>query len=277
IVRTSKDMQHQVREFIRAENKNMLKQVHIQIDMYSVTTNRDEQLGLNWNALYRSLSNNLNLDIASPATTVGNNTGSIRFTVPDTDSAGDLGRRLGNSTAILQALSEFGKGVQYRPISLIALNRQWARKARLNTTGYLSETKPSSGGVLGGSSSLPGLTTDSITTGDQFAVMPYVLENNTILIKMGINLSNLVGLFEVTTGSGATLQRVQTPNTNAISDQYTISLNPGEVMAVTGLSREVNQNTTRRLREGAPLATGGSDNTNSTQEHFIVFIRAVVV
>lgn len=150
IVRTSKDMQHQVRDFIRSENKNMLKQVHIQIDMYSVRTSKDDQLGLNWNALYRSLSDNLNVDIASPSTLVGANTGSVRFTMPNQASAGDAGRRFGNSTAILQALSEFGQGVQYRPISLIALNRNWARKARLNTTGYLSETKPASGGVLGG-------------------------------------------------------------------------------------------------------------------------------
>ncbi len=275
IVRTSKDMQGQVREFIRQENANLLKQVHVQIDLYSVLSGKDEQLGFNWDALYRSLSGNLNIDLSSPASLVGDDAGFVRFLVPSTGS--DTNRRFGNSAAIVQALSQFGSNVQYRPISLIAMNRQWARKARLTTTGYLSETKPASSGVLGGASGIPGLTTDSITTGDQFAIMPYVLENNTVLLKMGISLSDLLGLFEVTTGTGATLQRVQTPNTSSISDQYTISLQPGEVMAVTGLSREVKAADTRRLSQGAPLIAGGSDTFSVMEEHFLVFIRAVIL
>ena len=275
IVRTSKDMQSQVREFIRQENANLLKQVHVQIDLYSVLSGKDEQLGFNWDALYRSLSGNLNIDLSSPASLVGDDAGIVRFSVPSLGS--DSNRRFANSAAIVQALSQLGSNVQYRPISLIAMNRQWARKARLTTTGYLSETKPAAAGVLGGASGIPGLTTDSITTGDQFAIMPYVLENNTVLLKMGISLSDLLGLFEVTTGTGATLQRVQTPNTSSISDQYTISLQPGEVMAVTGLSREVKAADTRRLSQGAPLIAGGSNSFSLMEEHFLVFIRAVIL
>ena len=107
--------------------------------------------------------------------------------------------------------------------------------------------------------------------------MPYVLDNNTVMLKMGISLSDLLDLFEVTTGDGPTLQRVQTPNTTAITDQYTIALKPGEVMAITGLSRETSTFDERRLTEQAPLLAGGSRNLGKLRENFIVFVRAIVL
>ncbi|WP_370263150.1 type II secretion system protein GspD [Limnobacter sp.] len=278
VVRTSKDMQGMVREFIRAENANMLKQVQIQMDIYSVSTNSSNELGVDWTAFYRSLSGTFSLGATSPTTIASTNVGSVTATIlPATGANSDLNRRFGDSRAVINALNQIGNNVQHRPISLIALNRQWARKARLNTTGYLSETKPSVASALGGGTGLPGLTTSSITTGDQYAVMPLILDNNTVMLKMGLSLSDLLGLFEVTTGSGDTLQRVQTPNTSAISDQYTIALKPGEVMAITGLSRDISQADKRTMAETLSLWWGGSKTSTAQRENFIVFVRAIIL
>lgn len=275
LVKTSRDLQSQVRELVRAENAKMLKQVHVQLDIYSVTNMKDDQQGVNWSAFYNDLAGRYGFDILSPASLVGPDAGAITFGIPGGTT--DTNRRFAGSAAILEALYQIGDNVQHRPITLIAMNRQWARKARLNTTGYLSATRPAIGGVLGGASGVPGLETDEITTGDQFSVMPYVLENNTVMLKMGISLSDLLDLFEVTTGQGETLQRVQTPNTSAITDQYTIALKPGEVMAITGLSRETSTFDERRLTEQAPLLAGGSRNLGKLRENFIVFVRAIVL
>lgn len=286
MVNTTREMQSRVRDFVRSENANLLKQVHIQLDVYSVTNRQDDQKGVDWNVFYQSLSRRYNLNLTSPTTLVGPDAGAVSFTIPAACppgvinvacGQGDINRRFEGSNPIVNALYQIGDNVQHRPISLIAMNRQWARKARLTTTGYLSETTPGTTGALGGGSAVPGLTTDSITTGDQFAAMPFVLENNTVMVKMNINLSELLGLFEVTAGQGATLQRVQTPNTSAISDQYTVALKPGEVMAITGLSREVSGRNERRLAEGAPLLAGGSKALNTQRENFIVFVRAVIL
>lgn len=286
MVKTSRDMQTQVRDLIRTENTNMLKQVHVQLDIYSVMSRKDDQQGVNWDVFFRSLSQRYGIGVLSPNSLVGPDAGLLALTIPETlqnfipgqpAPNGAINQRLGASSAILQALNEVGDNVQHRPISLVALNRQWARKARLTTTGYLAETKPASSGALGGGTGVPGLTTDEITTGDQFAAMPFILDNNTIMLKMGISLSDLTSLLEITTGSGETLQRVQTPNTSSISDQYTIALRPGEVMAITGLSRDVSGFNERKLTEQAPLLAGGSRALNTMRENFIVLVRAVVL
>ncbi|WP_334120460.1 hypothetical protein [Limnobacter sp.] len=286
MVKTSRDMQTQVRDLIRGENANMLKQVHVQLDIYSVMSRKDDQQGVNWDVFFRSLSQRYGIGLTSPDTLVAPEAGLIGLVIPEnlqtfipgqTPPNTQTNQRFGTSSAILQALNEIGDNVQHRPISLVALNRQWARKARLTTTGYLSETKPASSGALGGGTGVPGLTTDEITTGDQFAAMPFILDNNTIMLKMGISLSDLTSLLEITTGAGETLQRVQTPNTSSISDQYTIALRPGEVMAITGLSRDVSGFSERKLTEQAPLAAGGSRNLSTMRENFIVLVRAVVL
>ncbi|VWX33639.1 conserved exported hypothetical protein [Limnobacter sp. 130] len=286
MVKTSRDMQTQVRNLIRAENANMLKQVHVQLDIYSVMSKKDDQQGVNWDVFFRSLSQRYGIGVLSPDSLVAPEAGLIALTIPEALQGfipgqglpnSPTNQRFGASSAIVQALNEIGDNVQHRPISLVALNRQWARKARLTTTGYLSETKPASSGALGGGTGVPGLTTDEITTGDQFAAMPFILENNTIMLKMGISLSDLTSLLEITTGSGETLQRVQTPNTSSISDQYTIALRPGEVMAITGLSRDVSGFKERKLTEQAPLLAGGSRNLSTMRENFIVLVRAVVL
>lgn len=276
VVKTSRDVQFMVREFIRSENANMLRQVQVQLDIYSVRTSNADELGVDWSAFYRSLGGNYGIDLGSPTSLTGINAGAISAVILPGGTS-DSARRFANSTAVINALSQVGDNVQHRPISLVALNRQWARKARLNTTGFLSETKPSISSGLGGGSGVPGLTTSSVTTGDQYAVMPFILENNTVMLKMGVSLSDLLSLFEVTTGSGETLQRVQTPNTSSISDQYTVALRPGEVMAVTGLSRDVSMNDQRTLASGISMLLGGSRTASNTKENFIVFIRAVIL
>lgn len=276
VVKTSRDVQSSVREFIRAENANMLRQVQVQLDIYSVSTSNADEFGVDWTAFYRSIAGNYGIDVGSPSSLTGIDAGSVSAIIlPGGTSAN--ARRFANSTAVINALNEIGDNVQHRPISLVALNRQWARKARLNTTGYLSETKPSISSGLGGGSGVPGLTTSSITTGDQYAVMPFILENNTVMLKMGLSLSDLLDLFEVTTGSGETLQRVQTPNTSSISDQYTVALRPGDVMAVTGLSRDVSTSGQRTLASGISMLFGGSRAASNTRENFVVFIRAVIL
>jgi type II secretory pathway component GspD/PulD (secretin) len=288
MVKSNRDMQTQVREFIRAENTNMLKQVHIQLDVYSVTLSQDNEVGVDWSIFYNRLTRNSGVSVLSPGSLVGNAAGSVTFRAADGSFTRKDPALFGTpqyedplfalrSTSIISALNEIGRNVQHRPVSMIALNRQWARKARLTSTGYLSETVPATSGALGGVASLPGLRTDTVTTGDQFAVMPYVLDSNTVMLKFGISLSDLLGLFDVTSGSGVNLQRVQTPNTSTLSDQFTVALRPGEIMAITGLSRELSAAQQRTLAEEAPLFTGGSRKLRKFHEHFVVFLRVVSI
>ena len=279
IVKTTKEMQAQVRDFIRAENTSMLRQVQVQFDIYSVRSNDTDEAGINWNVLFQSLSNGYAAGASSPPSLTGATAGTVAVSILNAVTAGasatDTNRRFGDSRVILDLLRQAGISAQHRPVSLLALNRQWARKAKLNTEGYLSETTP--GTATANGVGIPGLKTDRITTGDSYVAMPHILDNNTVLLKFGVNLSDLLGLFDVTSGGGATLQKVQVPRVSAVSDQYTVALKTGEVMAITGLSRLVSTTDSRSLAEGVPVILGGSRRAEAVREHYLVLVRPVLM
>jgi type II secretory pathway component GspD/PulD (secretin) len=186
--------------------------------------------------------------------------------------SGATSGRFGGSQAVLNLLNQVGSSAMYRPVSMIAMNRQWARKTNLKVDGYVSETTPSTSSSAG--SGAPGLKTSSITTGDKFMVQPAILASGSIMLKFGVSLTELLGLFDVTAGSGDTLQKVQTPVTSGTDDQGTIRLQPGEAMVVTGLSRRLSSQDRRTLSDGTPVALGGSRKDAFKREEFLIVVRA---
>jgi type II secretory pathway component GspD/PulD (secretin) len=264
-----------VRDFVKSENSAMRRQAQIQFDVYSVTVDESDEHGIDWTAALASLKHPaLRIAGGAPATLAGATAGNVAISILG-GQGGDLSNALGNSRMIVQALSANGYSAQHRPVSLLALNRQWARVSRLGTEYYLSETTPGPASSTGVGA--PGLKTDKVTTGDRYVAMPQILDDNTIMLKFDMSLSDLLGLFDVTVGTGATAQKIQAPKLTAVSAQMPVALRPGEVVAITGLSRVVVSNDSRRLSEGAPIGLGGSQKMSTKREHFLIFIRPVIL
>ncbi|VTU46187.1 Bundle-forming pilus B (plasmid) [Variovorax sp. SRS16] len=276
-VTATKDVMGRVRDVLRHEEAAMMRQAQIQIDVYSVTTNDNDERGVDWSVVYQNLARTWGAAVKSPATLSGSLGGSVGYSIlqPASGSAGSSATqaRFGDSSAVLTLLNQISDTAQYRPVSMIALNRQWARKTNLKTDGYLSETTPATASSVG--SGAPGLKTSSIVTGDKFLVQPAILDNGVILLKFGVSLTELLSLFDVSAGEGATFQKVQTPVTSGTDDQTTVRLNPGEAMVLTGLSRRVSVGDTRTLANGVPVAAGGSRKLGYKREDFMIVVRAV--
>ncbi|MCR6481013.1 hypothetical protein NU688_32985 [Variovorax sp. ZS18.2.2] len=275
-VTATRDVMGRVREVLKHEDASMMRQAHIQFDIYSVTTKNSDERGVDWALVMNNVAKTWGASIKSPTALGGNLGGNMSYTIlaPAEGTAGsDSQRRFGGSSAMLKMLHDLSDTAQYRPVSMIALNRQWARKTNLKSDGYLSETTPATASSVG--SGAPGLKTSSIVTGDKFMVQPAILDNGAILLKFGISLTELLSLFEVTAGTGQTFQRVQVPVTSGTDDQTTVRLNPGELMVVTGLSRRLSSGGTRTLADGVPIAAGGSRTAGYTREDFLIVVRAV--
>lgn len=277
VVKTSREMQSQVRDFLKSENTSMLRQAQIQFDIYSVRTDDSDERGLNWSAVFNTLSGIYGANITSPSTLTGATSGSVGLNILNSGDGNNSNTsgRFGNSSVIVNLLKQYGTSVQYRPVSLLALNRTWAKKSRLSTEGYLAETTPGPASSTGVGA--PGLKTNTVTTGDQYIAIPQILDNNTVLLKFGVSLSDLLGLFDVTVGSGLTIQKVQTPRVTSVNDQYTVALKPGEVIAISGLSRLVTTTDQRSLAEGASIGWGGSRKIEMQRENFVIFVRPVIL
>jgi len=270
VVTTTKDVMGRIRQVIKRENASLMRSVQLQFDIYSVINNESNESGVDLNLLLESLSKGVAGGVISPASLTTSVAGGLTVKLFNTNNI--LSK---DSSAVVKALADFGTSVQHRPLSLVVMNRQWARKTNLKQTGYLQETTPSSASSTGGGG-VPGLKTGTITTGDTLAVQPAILDSGTIILKFGVGLTDLLGLFDVTTGTDSTFQKVQTPEVSGTNDQSTVVLKPGEIMVLTGMSRIRSGDKNRSLGE-MPSLLGGSRSASRVREDFVIIVRPVLL
>ena len=277
-VTTTKETLSKVRDFVRMENESLLRQAQVQFDVYSVTRNESDERGIEWNALLSALGGAYTGTFGSPTTLTSTAAANIGFSILTPTQSGvpnNVTTHFGGSNAILKLLSEFGVSTQHREVSLLALNRTWDRKSSLGGRAYVSATIPGAASTTGVGA--PGLVTSTVTTGDRYLAQPFILDNNTVVLKFGIGLSSLVDLENFTSGTGTSQQTIQTPETTAINDQSTVALKAGQILVITGLSRLVSSDDRRTLTDGAPVGLGGSKTQSRMREDFVIFVRPTIL
>ena len=277
-VTTTKETLSKVRDFVRVENESLLRQAQVQFDVYSVTRNESDERGIEWSAVLSALGGAYTGTFGSPATLAGTSAANIGLSILTPAQSGvttSATTHLGGSSALLKLLSEYGTSTQHREVSLLALNRTWDRKSSLGGRAYVSATVPGAASTLGVGA--PGLVTSTVTTGDRYLAQPFILDNNTVLLKFGVGLSSLVNLVNFTSGTGTAQQTVQTPETTAINDQATVALKAGQILVITGLSRLVSSDDRRTLTDDAPIGLGGSKTQSRMREEFVIFVRPTIL
>ena len=277
-VTTSKETLSKVRDFVRVENESLLRQAQVQFDVYSVTRNESDERGIEGHAVLAALGGAYTGSFSAPTTLAGATAANVGFSILTPTQSGvstPATRHFGGSSALLKLLSEYGVSTQHREVSLLALNRTWDRKSSLGGRAYVSATIPGAASTTGVGA--PGLVTSTVTTGDRYLAQPFILDNNTVLLKFGIGLSSLVNLVNFTSGTGTAQQTVQTPETTAINDQSTVALKAGQILVITGLSRLVSSDDRRTLTDGAPIGLGGSKTQSRLREEFVIFVRPTIL
>jgi type IVB pilus formation R64 PilN family outer membrane protein len=277
-VTATKETLSKVRDFMHAENESLLRQAQVQFDVYSVTRNESDERGIEWSAVLSALGGAYTGTFGSPATLASATAAGIGFSIltpAQSGVANHVTSRFGGSSALLKLLSEYGMATQHREVSLLALNRTWDRKSSLGGRAYVSATIPGAASTTGVGA--PGLVTSTVTTGDRYLAQPFILDNDTVVLKFGIGLSSLVNLVNFTSGTGTSQQTVQTPETSAINDQSTVALKAGQILVITGLSRTVSSDDRRTLTDDAPIGLGGSKTQSRLREDFVIFVRPTIL
>jgi type IVB pilus formation R64 PilN family outer membrane protein len=265
VVTTSKEVQAQIRDYLDQENARLRQMVNVTLDVYTIKTSDSDSQSINWSLVYKNLAGSLSVGLTSPSPLTTSAAGSVAITKLTGVSAG--------SSLVLNALRSTGNSVSHRPISLMTLNGKLRTQTNTATQAYVKETTPGLA-TSTGAAGAPGLKTDTLVTGDIFAVLPVVQPDNSIILKYSFNLSNLTGLDNFSSGSGTSQQMVQIPTTSAVSDGSDLRLQPGDSFMITGLSRITATDDNSRLAEGAPMLFGGSNKKTYVREHFIVLVRA---
>jgi len=263
-VTDTKDAVSRIEKMIQRENAILGRQVSVDVRVIKVDVNKSSETGVNLNQIYSMFNSagaiSKSLALVAPSTLTTAAAGTLTFAIENPAS------RFSGSVAALQALNSFGNVVSDNTSTVVTSNRVPAMTGQFVTKGFLAQTTPAAGGAVAGGSGVPGLTPGAVTTGSFLRVLPTIRDNNTVLLNLSVDLSDLLGLGSATTGQGATLQQIQWANTSGNKTISSLLLNQNESMVMVGLGGD-GINSTEAYGIG-----GGSRIANKTKSIFVIVV-----
>lgn len=241
-----KEVQDRVDSIVRSQNELMNRQVRLRVDFISVNYDSTAQAGVDISTALSNLSKNGNIEAVNlkpGGSLVGGDAGNISYKITGLDF---------DASVLLQALSNVGQTTLLSRKAVTTLNRQSAPIKITNQKTYLAKTTPAAGGLTGGSA--PGLEPGTVTTGLNVDVLPVVSPDNSLLVQVSLDISELISLGTISTGSGPTLQQIQTPEVSSMSFLERVSLKNGETLVMVGYERDKSSATNRDALTGFSTA-----------------------
>jgi type IVB pilus formation R64 PilN family outer membrane protein len=262
-VTDTKDVVAKVAKIIEKENAILQRQVSVEVRIIRIDVTKQTQLGLNLNSVYAFFKDGASagsFSTTSQASQVSSSVGTLTFSVTDASS------RFNGASVGLQALNQFGDVLSDSTSTVLTTNRVPVMTGDFATRGFLASTTPAAGGATAGGAGVPGLTPGSVTTGSFMRVLPTIKENNTVLLNLSVDVSDLLGFGSATTGSGSTLQQIQWANTSGTKTLSNLQLNQGESMVLAGIGTDV-----VNANRNAGVA-GASSTATKTKTMFLVIV-----
>jgi type IVB pilus formation R64 PilN family outer membrane protein len=250
-------------KFIRAQNESLAKQVVVNVRVLSVELTNQDQYGINWTALYGSMTGKYGLNLSNMYN-VAQGASNLAIKV-----LGTSGTPWAGSQAIIAALSEQGKVSQKTSASLTTLNNQPAPLQVGRQTSFLASSQTTLATSVGSSTAL---TPGTVSTGFSMSVVPHVLDRGRLMLQFSVNISSLLAMNSISSG-GST---IQAPDVDTRNFLQRVMLNSGETMVLTGF--EQNGISTDAQGVGSPhnALFGGGVNGNSSRSLLVILIQPIV-
>lgn len=269
IVTDTKEVVEEIGRVIEIENNTLTRQVQVDVRVLRVAFNDSFQAGANLNLVYQRLAAGgaeNSFSLSAPGNLVSADAGGMGFNILSPTN------RFAGSSLLVQALNSVGRIVDDNTITATTTNRLPVPIGKFNTVTYLARTEPALGGgvVSGGGVGVPGLTPGQVTTGFFLNVIPTALENNSVLMRLSMDQSDLLRIGTISTGSGATLQSIQTPEVSGTKSDHSIGLKEGESLVLMGIAAD------RMASDSRTGITGHSRQASKSHDVEIIVVTPKV-
>ena len=265
------DSLERIAGYIDGENKSLSRQIAINVTVLSVTVKDNDQYGIDWNAVYRSLNTNFGLSNAYQGAV---STGLVALSagIPSTGTSGFSG-----SSAVIQALSEQGKVRRQTTASVVTLNNQPVPVQVARQTTYLQSMQSSLVAQVGSTTTLtPGV----VTSGFNMSILPHMLTNGTVMLQFSTDISTLRNIRTIN-GSvderGNVTSRIESPELDTRNFLQRVAMKSNETLIISGF--EQTDENLGRTGVGAPknMLLGGGFSAGSSKEVIVVLITPVAM
>ncbi|EAP0276927.1 PilN family type IVB pilus formation outer membrane protein [Salmonella enterica] len=218
-----------VSHYVDEQNREMNRQVQLSVKVLSVSNTRNEQFGIDWGLVYKSLQqvgatlNNAGGDIAG-ATSAG---------VSILDTATDSAARFSGSSLLIKALSEQGDISVVTSQDSTVTNLTPVPIQMADQTVYVAGSATTTTTDVGATTTLtPGM----ITTGFNMTLLPLIRQAGDVQLQVNFNLSDPPTIRSFTSKDGNSY--IEMPYTKLRSLSQKVNLRAGQSLVLTGFSQD---------------------------------------
>lgn len=218
-----------VAAYMKSVNDRFASNVRIEVKIYSMTLKKGANLGFSAEMLYTRL-NRYGLAVSGQ----GLLQPALGQASTLTLSATDPSSRFRGSELLVQALAEQGEIGFVTSGQVLAVNGQPAPLQVANEITYLASTSTTQTANVGVTTTL---TPATRTVGFTANFVPTILSDSRILLQYQINLSQLAGITQVSSGGSS----IQTPNILQQSLQQQAFVRDGQMIVLFGFETDRNE------------------------------------
>ncbi|ENU2134871.1 PilN family type IVB pilus formation outer membrane protein [Salmonella enterica] len=218
-----------VSHYVDEQNREMNRQVQLSVKVLSVSNTRNEQFGIDWGLVYKSLQqvgatlNNAGGDIAG-ATSAG---------VSILDTATGRAARFSGSSLLIKALSEQGDISVVTSQDSTVTNLTPVPIQMADQTVYVAGSATTTTTDVGATTTLtPGM----ITTGFNMTLLPLIRQAGDVQLQVNFNLSDPPAIRSFTSKDGNSY--IEMPYTKLRSLSQKVNLRAGQSLVLTGFSQD---------------------------------------
>lgn len=218
-----------VSHYVDEQNREMNRQVQLSVKVLSVSNTRNEQFGIDWSLVYKSLQqvgatlNNAGGDIAG-ATSAG-----VSILGTATGSAA----RFSGSSLLIKALSEQGDISVVTSQDSTVTNLTPVPIQMADQTVYVAGSATTTTTDVGATTTLtPGM----ITTGFNMTLLPLIRQAGDVQLQVNFNLSDPPAIRSFTSKDGNSY--IEMPYTKLRSLSQKVNLRAGQSLVLTGFSQD---------------------------------------
>ncbi|EBR9313400.1 TPA: PilN family type IVB pilus formation outer membrane protein [Salmonella enterica subsp. enterica serovar Muenchen] len=218
-----------VARYVDEQNRDMNRQVQLSVKVLSVSNTRNEQFGIDWSLVYKSLYqagatlNNAGGDIAG-ATSAG---------VSILDTATGSAARFSGSSLLIKALSEQGDISVVTSQDSTVTNLTPVPIQMADQAVYVAQSATTTTTDVGATTTLtPGM----ITTGFNMTLLPLIQPSGNVQLQVNFNLSDPPTIRSFTSKDGNSY--IEMPYTKLRSLSQKVNLRAGQSLILTGFSQD---------------------------------------
>ncbi|WP_291970158.1 PilN family type IVB pilus formation outer membrane protein [Candidatus Symbiopectobacterium sp.] len=265
----TQEVLNRVGRFVEYENKLLNRQIQLNIQIMSVTQTHNEELGLDWDLVYKSLSN-YGVNVKGSLNNASSGVGSTAFSIMDTASGS--ARHFAGSNLIVKALSEQGDVSVVTSQSRVTTNFTPVPYQLSNQQGMVTSSGSTATANVGVTSTM---TTTTLITGLFITAVPSIEENGNVRLQFAFSYDSPPKIESFFSADGNTRNDIANYSKEAVTQKF--NMRTVQTLMVTGADQLTNSADRQGVGSADFFALGGGRKGTNKRTTLVILITPILL